>query len=236
MKILDWNVYCDITEEKYRVIEGFNADICILQECLPLTFEKYKTKWKHSFFYSDTIYEKDNAGYGIAIFSNNYEIRFTQNFNRNFRYVIPQEVRKDNAFLFYLFTVWTKSLPEKHYQNVIKALDFEGYKDYLSGPALFVGDFNTPTTKENDKAYQSIISKGLLNCVAPGSEFTKTYSHSKEENYFTADYCLATPEMRICFGIEVTIHKFTEDNTTKLKYKQLSDHVPLEIDITKLPV
>ena len=242
MKILDWNVYCDITEEKYKVIESFNADICILQECLPLTFEKYKTKWKHSFFYSDTIYEKDNAGYGIAIFSNNYDIRFSQNFNRNFRYVIPLEVRKDNAFLFYLFAVWTKSLPEKHYQNVIKALDFEGYKDYLSGPALFVGDFNTPTTKENDKAYQSIISKGLFNCAAPDDEYSATYSHKKEDDFYTADYCMASKKMKEDFGIKVKHKKFAKDNTTKLKYKgmagkePLSDHVPLEIEITERPV
>ncbi len=229
MKILDWNVSSDITDEKYEIIKSFNADMCVLQECLPTTFEKYKSEWKHAFFYSDTINDKDSSGYGIAIFTNNCEIEFTPNFNRNFRYVIPLEVRKDNASLFYLFAVWTKSLPEKHYQNVIKALDFEGYKDYLSGPALFVGDFNTPTTKENDKAYQSIISKGLSNCATSRDEYKGTYSHSKEENYFTADYCLATKKMKEHFGISVIIHDFDKEKITKLKYQGLSDHVPLEI-------
>ena len=44
--------------------------------------------------------------------------------------------------------------------------------------------------------------------------------------------------MKDDFEIKVTIHDFDEDNTTKLKYKRddvcLSDHVPLEIEITKL--
>ncbi len=238
MKILDWNVYRDISDDKdskIKEILDFKADICILQECLPSSFEKYKSKWEHAFFYSDTIYDKDSSGYGIAVFANNYEIRFTQNFNRNFRYVIPLEICKDNKRLFYLFAVWTKSLPLKLSQNFIKALDFEGYKEYISDLAIFVGDFNTPTTKENDKDYKTIISKGVINCADPDDEYAATYSHTKEEFYFTADYCLATEEMKKEFGIKITYSKFDKDNLTKLKYKNLSDHVPLEIEITNLP-
>ena len=240
MKILDWNVSSKITDEKYKLIEDFKADMCILQECLPSNFEKYKSKWEHAFFYSDTIYAKDPSGHGIAIFSNDCEIRFTPTFNRNFRYVIPLEIWKDNTFLFYLFAVWTKSVPVKLSQNFIKALDFEGYKDYISGPAIFVGDFNTPTTEKNDKDYKTIISKGLRNCADKKEEYKPTYSHLTEIDFYTADYCFASEEMKKGFDINVTIHEFDKnDNTTKMKYKRmpgnipLSDHVPLEIEISK---
>ena len=237
MKILDWNVCRDMTEEKKRHLEKlqskFVADILILQECKPEGFDLLKNDWKYSLMYSDTLYEHKEA-FGVAIFSNEYEIRFTQNFNRNFRYVIPLEVWKDNKFQFYLFAVWTKSKPINLYKNFLEALEFEGYKDYISEPALFIGDFNTPTTQENDKAYKTIISKGLINCATPGEEYKETYSHKTEDDFYTADYCFASEKMAKDNKIKVTIHDFDKTISTKLKYQNLSDHVPLEITINTI--
>ena len=230
MKIFDWNVYCDITEEKYSHLKTFNADIYILDECSNSTFEDIKSDWKYSLFYSDTLYKEDNAGYGIAILSNSCEINFTPVFNRNYRYIIPLEVRQ-KEFQFYLFAVWTKAVPIKYSQNIFEALGFSGYKQYISDSALFIGDFNTPATKSNSKDYEKLVKQSLIDCAAKSDILKPTYSHSKDIQFYTADYCFATRKMLEHYSVNEKILDFDESIKSKLKYQNLSDHTPLLIDI-----
>lgn len=236
MKILSWNIHNDVTEAKKKHLEELKKeeqfDLLILQECTPKGFDLLKNDWKHSIIYADTLYEH-KINYGIALFSNDYELRFTENFNRNFRYVLPFEVWKDNEFLFYLFAVWTKKEPVSYSKNVLEALQFEGYQKYIKDKALFIGDFNTPTTKEKITEYESIIKAGLIDCVAPKDVLKPTYSHTKEVNYFTADYCFETKRMNDSFKIQETILDMDDSIAGKDKYKELSDHVPLIVIIEK---
>ena len=230
MKIFDWNVYCDITEEKYSHLKTFNADIYILDECLHSTFEVIKSDWKYALFYSDTLYIDDKAGYGIAILSNSCEINFTSSFNRNYRYIIPLEVRQNN-YNFYLFAVWTKAVPIKYSQNIIEAIDFPGYQQYVSGEALFIGDFNTAATKNNSKDYEKLVQKDLIDCATKSDILKPTYSHSRDIQFYTADYCFATKKMLEHYTVNEKILDFDESIKSKLKYQNLSDHTPLLIDI-----
>lgn len=233
MKIFNWNVYCNITEDKYAHIKTFNSDIYILDECLYSTFDNIKSDWKYSLFYNDTLYNEDKAGYGIAVLSNNCKINFTPVFNRNYRYVIPLEVTQDNC-KFYLFAVWTKAVPIKYSQNILEALEFPGYQQHLSEGAIFLGDFNTPTTKDNTKDYEKIVKRGLINCASKIDILKPTYSHSKNIQFYTADYCFATKSMLEHFTVSETILNFDINEKSKLKYQKLSDHVPLLIDIQLL--
>lgn len=233
MKIFNWNVYCDITEEKYAHLKTFNSDIYILDECLYSSFDKIKSDWNYSLFYSDTLYKEDKAGYGIAILSNNFKINFTPVFNRNYRYIIPLEITQDD-YKFYLFVVWTKAVPLKYSQNVLEALCFPAYQEYLSDGAIFLGDFNTPTTKDNTKYYDNIVKRGLTNCASKIDILKPTYSHSKDIQFYTADYCFATKSLLKYFSIKETILDFDINIESKLKYRNLSDHVPLLIDIQLL--
>jgi len=221
MKIRFWNVCDDITEQKYNHIKTFKSDILILAEVRGKSFEKLMNDWDYSLWYNDSLYEKHD--YGIAIFSNEYKIEFTDNFNRNFRYVIPLKVSdKNGIFQFFLFAVWTKDKPLKYYKNIINALDFPGYKEYIEQGAIFIGDFNTNVTENNKTEYDNIINKGLIDCAK--EILLPTYSHTKEENFFTADYCLATQDMIKRFTIDERIEYFDISIKSKLKYKEMSDH------------
>ena len=230
MQIFDWNVYCDITEDKYAHIKTFNSDIYILNECLYSSFENIKSDWRYSLFYSDILYNEDKAGYGIAVLSNNCKINFTPEFNRNYRYVIPLEVIHNNC-KFYLFAIWTKAVPIKYSQNIFEALNFPAYQEYFSEAAIFVGDFNTPTTKANSKEYENIIKHKLINCASEADILKPTYSHSKDILFYTADYCFATRKMLDQFTINETILDFDINIESKLKYLNFSDHVPLLINV-----
>lgn len=233
MKILSWNVHFDLKEEQIPHIDSFNADIILLQEVTHKGFDLLKDKYKNSFHYADTLYES-KANYGIAIFSDNYEIKFTENFNRNLRYVVPLEIHKPNSedsFLFYLFAVWTKKLPINYTQNIIQAYDFDGYQKYIADKTIFIGDFNTPDTKQQHSKYDAIIAKGLIDCADSEAILKPTYSHSTGVDYFSADYCLATQKMKDSFKIKETILDLDDSIDIKDKYLRLSDHVPLLVEI-----
>ncbi len=234
MKIISWNVHNDVTDAKKKHLEELKRqeqfDILVLQECTPKGFDLLKNDWKHSILYADTLYEH-KINYGIAIFSNDYELKFTENFNRNFRYVIPFEVWKADTFLFYLFAVWTKKEPISYSKNVLEALRFEGYQKYILDKALFIGDFNTPTTKERKAEYEALIKASLIDCAAPEDVLRETYSHTKEVNYFTADYCFATEQMKESYDIRERIFDLDDSIAGKDKYKGLSDHVPVIVEV-----
>lgn len=66
----------------------------ILLECTNKSYEFVKDNWDYSLWYNDSLYES-KSNYGIAIFSKKYRIDFTENFNRNFRYVIPLKIFDD---------------------------------------------------------------------------------------------------------------------------------------------
>lgn len=234
MKILSWNVHYDVTAAKKQHLEELKKeegfDLLILQECTPKGFDLLKNDWKHSILYADTLYE-NKANYGIAVFSNDYELRFTENFNRNFRYVLPFEVWKDKSFLFYLFAVWTKTVPFSYSKNVLNALQFGGYQKYIADKALFIGDFNTPTTPQKQAEYDALQTAGLINCAAPEDVPKPTYSHKETVDYFTADYCFATSQMKASYTIQEKLLDLDDSIAGKDKYKGLSDHVPVIVEI-----
>ena len=236
IKIISWNLHYDLTDEKKQHIKElqtqYEPDILILQECTPKGFDLLKNEWKYSVIYADTLYE-NKANYGVAVFSNSYELRFTENFNRNFRYVLPFEIWKEKEIQFYLFAVWTKKEPIAYSKNVLDALNFEGYKNYVSDKAVFIGDFNIPATKEKRGEYDLFAEAGLIDCADSGDILKPTYSHLETVSYYTADYCFATSKMKETFKIAETILDLDDSISVKDKYIGLSDHVPLVIEISK---
>lgn len=239
MRIISWNVHFDITEEQYKHIKEKSPDILIIEECHTKGFELVQKDWKNALFYNDQLYEnptndKKNM-YGIAIFSNKYHFEFTDNFNRNLRYVVPFKIsyEESRTFLFNLFVVWTKKEPYNYLANFIQAFEFPGYSEYLKERAMFIGDFNTPATKEKRESYDKILNLGLIDCAKTEDILKPTYSHAREVNFYTADYCFVNEALKNTsyFTVDETIFDFDINYEGKDKYKGLSDHVPLQIDI-----
>ena len=69
------------------------------------------------------------------------------------------------------------------------------------------------------------------NCADSEAILKPTYSHSTGVDYFSADYCLATPKMKDSFTIKETIFDLDDSIDIKDKYLRLSDHVPLLVEI-----
>ena len=233
MNIISWNVHFDVNEKKYSHIKEFPCDILILLECRHKSFEFLKDDWEYCIWYNDTLHE-NKSDYGIAVFSNKYRLDFTDNFNRNLRFVIPLKVYDDKDFLFYLFAVWTKSKPISYSVNVLKALEFPGYKEYISDKAIFIGDFNTPVNQNQTKTYDNLIQAGLIDCMGNEHKISRTFFQNDKYGFFTADYCFATQKMKDNYEICEKLGEMKESTIGNDKYEGLSDHCPVFVEIKRI--
>ncbi len=229
MKIISWNVHFDVNEKKYSEIKKNPCDILILLECRHMSFDFIKDDWEYCLWYNDTLYE-NKSDFGIAIFSNKYRLDFTDNFNRKLRYVIPLKVYNEKEFLFYLFAVWTKTKPILYSINVLKALEFSGYQEYISDKAIFIGDFNTNVKQDQTESYDKLINAGLIDCIDKEFFLPRTY-YDEKWKYFTADYCFATEKMKESYEITEKVGTLDDSISGKNKYLGLSDHSPLFVEI-----
>ena len=230
MQITCWNVHYDINVKKYEHIKKHPCDILILPECTHKSFDFIKADWEYCLWYNDTLYE-NKSDFGIAILSNKYRLDFTDNFNRNLRYVIPLKVSNDKEFLFYLFAIWTKKLPIAYSVNVLKALEFPGYQEYLSDKAIFIGDFNTNVKSGQTKTYDDLVKTGLIDCMDKEHQLTRTFYQNENYGFYTADYCFATQKMKDNYEILESLGEMKEEITGNDKYEGLSDHCPVFVEI-----
>lgn len=209
-----------------------NPDILILLECTKSSFDIVKNNgWKYKNWYNDDLND-ELSELGVAIFSKEYQIEFTENFNRNYRYVIPYKIKYDLSE-FILFATWTKAKSKYSYEeNIIAALDDNTYKKYFDGDSLIIGDFNTATTEGNKEDYKKIIDKGLINNVNSKDEYKNTYAQGNGK-YYVNDYCLSSKQMNKKYDIEVNIEDFDVSVNCINKYESLSDHCPLLVEVNK---
>lgn len=231
MRIVSWNDLKNITPQKYSNIVEYKPDILILLEITAEGYHSICNDWKYSHFYNDDMFG-DKSPLGIAVFSNNYELGFTESFNRNFRYVVPFSISKDKQFMFNLFVVWTQTKPYHYSKAVLEALKYPEYQNYINQGALFIGDYNTVVKPDRRQDYDKLIEAGFIDCAASDRILMPTYSNSRVPDFFTADLCLATSELKKRFSIALTVPEFDEMPETKNKYRGLSDHCPLIADIT----
>jgi exonuclease III len=226
MKIVSWNCHYGLSNENAEIAEmkqtAFNelkiaADILVLLEITKNEYDIEKKNWKYHNWYWDDLYNEDSE-IGVAIFSKEYEIKFTDEFNRNLRYVVPYLVVKNNM-RFYLFAVWTKKVPEYYDDNVKHALEY--YQNFLDKDCIFIGDYNTYAHSE-DTAYGK-----LKNCAFKHSSSAKagesTYLHTNGKSGID-DFCFATDEMyNKCTGFDIgDWDKYIKNN--------ISDHCPLIVE------
>jgi exonuclease III len=84
MKIVSWNCRSGFNLNKAKYIEKYSADLYVIQECTREDVEKLQSYKKYSKWYGDNI----DGKYGIAIFSDTYNIEFYHDINPDFRYLV----------------------------------------------------------------------------------------------------------------------------------------------------
>ena len=235
MKIVSWNCQYGFDNGKPKALfEAFSdADIFVIQECRRNEIDAFGKDWKYRNWYGDDLDEESKLG--IAVFSKAFKFEFTDQFNRNFRYVVPYRVYVDKKS-FILLAVWTKSADRGDFaydDNVTKAVSH--YSDMLKGDAIIIGDFNTFAKNDND--YLRILEtkmKPMINC-AKGTLFWDkfTYYHNEKFRYGIDDFCFMSESLsanqKITFEIKDAVDKNGGDSTS---WHGLSDHWPISVEFT----
>jgi len=202
MRILSWNCLNGFDNGKPEFIfkKFTKTDIFIIQECKRVdvfALRKNKSyKWKFINWYGDDYDDKSDLG--IAVISKNYDIKFTEQFNRNFRYVVPYTIITNKEPIT-LFIVWTKSSKRGEFnydENVVNAINFKEYKKYLNN-LIIIGDFNTGYTMNHKerykKLYDNLKAKNIVNyCHYEPDKFEMTYFFDKNKEKYLNDFCFAS--------------------------------------------
>ena len=199
-------------------------------------FNNYvNSKLRH--WYGDT---NEESYKGIAIFSTTYNVELIDNFNKEFRFIVPYKISSIHNHLFkdiekqkeyIILSVWTKQPSDgswDYQKTIFEALEYYNFDI----PIILIGDFNTGSNKNNIHRYEELKIRlekyGLKNCaVNTEYEYEPTFYHDKTNNYFTNDFCFISKEFNV--------YEFCVDKMNNQKrWHGFSDHCPIIADFGEL--
>jgi endonuclease/exonuclease/phosphatase family metal-dependent hydrolase len=242
-KIVSWNCRFGFDKNKVEYIKKYLADIYIIQECTKDDIEFLKDVHKYCMWYGDNIDSK----YGIGIFSNDFKMELLQDFNPDFRFVIPFKIYDENNE-FYIFVVWTKDKDKnnkkiEYTEQTWNAINYKNYEEILSGNVILIGDFNSNNYWNKQYKQKKIPShKDIINKLKEykiesayhkyynledGNEKDATLFWQMDKNKrFHIDYCFISNNFKI--------NNVQIENSEEWEKNKYSDHSPLIVYLTLL--
>ncbi len=187
--------------------------------------------------YNQFIWVGDNINKGVGIISfNDYQIKLSDCYTDQFKYIIPLEVTRSDKSVFYLFALW--AMPDK-----VKAKSYVGqvwgamkhYKSLISEKSILIGDFNSNQIWDKERkggnhthCVDLLASNDIeslyhrQNKEAHGSESTPTIYLLKQMNKpYHLDYCFASQSM--------ITHQTSIEIGDPAIWLERSDHMPLVV-------
>jgi len=235
MEIVSWNCKNGFDVTKAETIGNAYQDaaIFVIQECRRTEIYNFKNNWKFKNWYGD---DQEYSDLGIAVFSNKFEIKLTEEFNRNYRYVVPYKVDA-GKIKFTLFAVWTKPIDEYYDANVTEAINFSGYKNIIDGNVIMIGDYNTgcsEKTEEHKNRYVNLNKKmepkGFMNCSPAEKIYEMTFFSDRTKQEYVNDFCFISKNLSSSLEKFGTNKEWEEKNGIK-RWRGLSDHCPIIVDL-----
>ncbi|NQT74712.1 MAG: endonuclease/exonuclease/phosphatase family protein [Chloroflexi bacterium] len=237
MKIVTWNCKGAYRKKHSRLIESFDPDIWIIQECEhPDKFNQQK-----GFIRPDNVlWYGDNLNRGVGVFSKHgIGLNIEEMHNSNFRYIIP--VKVSGLYELNLFAVWamndTVNKQQRYIGQVFSSLEY--YRHLFANRTVFAGDFNWNTSFKATGRLTGDLDDvikyfGEINIISAyhkihkekfGEESKATlHFHGKNQSPFHIDYIFLNRSL--CSNEKMTIGKWAE-------WHMLSDHMPICLDICK---
>lgn len=232
MTLVNWNSHCGLKMEKYNDIISYNPNILIIQECTKNDFDYIKNMWNYKNWYNDDL-KNNNSEIGVAIFSD-YRISFTEVFNRNFRYIIPYEITKNEENKFTIFAVWVNPIEGDYLKHFYEAINYYKDKKMLDNNSIIIGDFNI-FANDNNKRLEKLEEElsPMINCTK-GTDFYKNLTYyDSQYGYGIDDFCFVSKNIKDNYDIEAYIPSYKWDDAKEKKYRWngLSDHCPIIVKI-----
>jgi exodeoxyribonuclease III len=215
-----------------RIID-YKPDILIVQEC------ENESKLKFGELTpipNDFIWVGDNSNKGIGIFSYlNYKLELHNEFNSNFRYIIPLKVTGDRNFN--LLSIWAMNSKEKYVGQIWQVMNH--YQKLLGDESMLIEDFNSSTLFDYNKSNAIKKHSDVVNYLndknitslyhaqyneRQGEETKPTYFIRRNiKTSYHIDYCFSSGGL-VSNGSNFTIGDYKD-------WIDLSDHSPIIIDI-----
>lgn len=234
-RIVSWNCQYEwekrqgLTLEKLEKISMYNSDVLVIQECTKRDFDAIKKEYKYKNWYCDDM---EDSVLGIAILSKETPIEFTENFNRNFRYVVPFKIKINKKFID-LFAIWIKAPldgKQNYAKEIYKALEY--YKP--SEKTIMIGDFNIGSNLEHPDRYSEVLEQFdsyNFNNAAKDTEFEFENTHwnaNTKKNYLN-DFCFCSADLKV-HSFEIPEKDNWEQVGELKKWNKISDHSPIIVD------
>jgi len=237
MKIITWN--CNMAfRKKWPAILKYNPDILVLQECEHPS--KYKPAQKILNYNQFLWYgENENKGVGILAF-NDYQIKFDRNHNKDFKYILPVKVtRNDSTEKYNLFAIWAmpiKNSPSKSYCfQIWEAIHF--YKRRLNNNSILIGDFNSNSIWDHKKKVGNhvqivdfLLAKNIVSIYHQqekelhGEELQPTlFLLKNKQKPYHIDYCFVSNNL-ISRQTKLEVGRYED-------WIKLSDHMPVIVEL-----
>jgi exonuclease III len=244
MKIVSWNCggwasggfndECLNILLKEVTLKDVVPEIILIQETTEKEHNKINHQYNYEHWYGD---DKEKSYKGISIFSNIGNIEISENFNDQFRYVIPYKV-SNNEHKFTLFAVWIKPFNGNYLEPLYNAIKYYREKEMLVDDSIIIGDFNT-FAKDSNKNLEDLEKKlsPMINCTkCTEFEGKNTYYHGKnkegKDNYGIDDFCFISENLKDKFNIDINIPDGWDEKENKTRrWKGLSDHSPIIIEL-----
>jgi exonuclease III len=232
MKIVSWNCggwSCGgFNNDQLGLLLKNDPEIIVVQESMKNEHENIKYQFKYKDWYGD---DKEESYKGISIFSNISKIRISENFNAKFRYVVPYKIMEKIILL----AIWTKKPfngSDNYQKTIFDALDYYKFKE----PIIIVGDFNTGSNETYVDRYNELCNElgryNLKNCAKDTCfEYEYTFYHDRQKKFYTNDFCFISNDLEIDYINIPSKSEWEEISENKIRWKKLSDHCPIEVNI-----
>lgn len=221
MKIISWNCNGKF-REKYPIIQAYDADIYVIQECEKP--EKYPKRF--SGFYSNCCWCGENENKGLGIFAKS-EIKLE--INDWPKYCLRNFLSLKINSSFDLIGVWACSPYIEEYY-IYQAINIDKYNN----KTVIIGDFNSNAIwdkKHGKRNHGAVVAELTRIGIASayhyvtgeqmGCESQSTfYLHKNKDKKYHIDYCFINP---------VCIKEFKILNSDE--WLQYSDHLPIQITV-----
>ena len=225
MRIVTWNCCRGRPSEKLPLLDSFDYDLAVIQECAEIENISGKQFW---------VGDSPKQGVGV-IARGEYSIEPIEGHPEVLPYFVPLRVTGPRSFL--LFAVWSKNHKNAEYvRSVMRAIRI--YYDLIKNKdSVIIGDLNTNAfwkgsrfPHENHSALVALINElNLDSCYhrflneAHGEETKPTFFLTwKEHKPYHLDFCIA-PEAWIEEITDVIVPRFDSPWAR-------SDHRPLLVE------
>ena len=235
MKIISWN--CNgAFRKKYSLLDSFNADVLIIQECENPAESKDTNyvKWASNF-----LWIGDSKNKGLGVFVKDYYLLekldwYNLYTNHSVKYFLPFSIDKKHTFL----GVWTHKNNSPNFGYIGQLWKYLQINIHNIDNSIIVGDFNSNKIWDqwdrwwnHSDVVDILASKGLQSIYH--IKFNENQGEEKLPTFYLQRNFAKSYHIDYCFASKLYLDKLIDFSVGDFsEWSEFSDHNPICIEIS----